>query len=128
MATSTHPDDRLYTSDHEWVKIEDDTARVGITEFAQEQLGDIVYIELPDEGASLSAGEPFGEVESVKSVSELFMPGDGVVVEVNTALEETPDLINSDPYGEGWIARIKFSDLALDELLDTPAYCELCEA
>ena len=126
MSDLMNPTDRFYTCDHEWIKIEGDTARVGITDYAQTALGEVVYVELPGEGAAMAAEEPFGEVESVKSVSELFMPADGTIVEVNSVLEDSPGLINSDPYGEGWIIRVKFTDETLDGLLDVDAYRDIC--
>ena len=101
------PSDLHYTKDHEWVKIEGDTATVGVTDFAQGELGDIVYVEIETEGESLDAGEVFGTVEAVKTVSDLFMPVSGEVIEFNSALESNPELVNSDPYGEGWMIKIK---------------------
>lgn len=104
------PSDLLYTKDHEWVKIDGDIATVGITDFAQGELGDIVYVEIETEGESIDAGEVFGTVEAVKTVSDLFMPLSGEVVEVNEGLESNPEIVNSDPYGEGWMIKIKISD------------------
>lgn len=104
------PSDLLYTKDHEWVKIDGDIATVGVTDFAQGELGDIVYVEIETEGESIDAGEVFGTVEAVKTVSDLFMPLSGEVVEVNEALESNPEVVNSDPYGEGWMIKIKISD------------------
>ena len=104
------PSDLLYTKDHEWVKIEDDIATVGITDFAQGELGDIVYVEIETEGESIDAGDVFGTVEAVKTVSDLFMPVSGEVIEVNEGLESNPEAVNSDPYGEGWMIKIKISD------------------
>lgn len=117
------PEELRYTEEHEWVTTGPDSVRVGITEYAQDQLGDVVFVELPEVGKQLSAGDAFGEVESTKSVSELFAPVDGEVVAVNEAVTESPELINSDPYGEGWLIEIKIDDsAAVDTLLDAEAY------
>jgi len=123
------PEDLKYTDEHEWLTItEGSTVRVGITAYAQDQLGDVVFVELPKVGATVAAGSPLGEVESTKSVSEIFAPVSGTVVAVNNALDETPELINSDPYGEGWIVEINADDVtALDALMDAAAYQELTE-
>lgn len=120
------PSDLQYTSAHEWVRVEDGTVVVGITWYAQDQLGDVVYIDLPPAGAQVEAGQPFGEVESTKSVSDLFAPVSGTVEERNESLEERPELINEDPYGEGWMVRIDLADGGLpDDLLDAQAYADL---
>ncbi|OXM72351.1 MULTISPECIES: glycine cleavage system protein GcvH [Amycolatopsis] len=121
------PEELRYTEEHEWVATRaDDVVRVGITEYAQDQLGDVVFVDLPEAGKSVTAGEPFGEVESTKSVSELFAPVDGEVVAVNDAVADSPELINSDPYGEGWLVEIKVSDAdAVAGLLDADAYNRL---
>ena len=120
------PAELRYSSDHEWVRSEGTTVRVGITDYAQDSLGDVVFVDLPEPGAAVSAGESLGEVESTKSVSDLYAPVDGEVTEVNTALEDTPELLNSDPYGEGWICVIQLGDGAsVDGLLDASAYGEL---
>jgi glycine cleavage system H protein len=103
------PGDLQYTKTHEWVRSEGDTATVGITEHAQDELGDVVFIELPEEGASFGAGDAFGTIESVKAVSDLYAPVGGEVVEVNEALNEAPEKVNEDPYGEGWIIRLRVS-------------------
>jgi glycine cleavage system H protein len=123
------PEDLKYTEEHEWlVRTEGNTVRLGITAYAQDQLGDVVFVELPKVGAAVEAGAPFGEVESTKSVSEIFAPVSGTVSAVNSALDENPELINSDPYGEGWIAEIDTEDAsALDELMDAAAYQELTD-
>jgi glycine cleavage system H protein len=123
------PEDLKYTEEHEWlVRTEGNTVRLGITAYAQDQLGDVVFVELPKVGAAVEAGAPFGEVESTKSVSEIFAPVSGTVSAVNSALDENPELINSDPYGEGWIAEIETEDAsALDELMDAAAYQELTD-
>jgi glycine cleavage system H protein len=123
-----YPDDRRYTKEHEWVKVEGDRARVGITDYAQNQLGDVVYLELPEVGRVLKAGETFGTVESVKAVSELFAPVAGEVVEVNSALVSSPEAINSDPHGGGWMIVVKPSDAkGVGGLLDAKAYQALVE-
>ena len=120
------PSDLKYTKDHEWVKIEGDQALVGITDFAQAELGDIVYVEIETLEESLEAEEVFGTVEAVKTVSDLFMPLEGTIIEVNPALESTPELVNEAPYEEGWMIKIKFENpSALDTLLDAKAYQEL---
>lgn len=115
------PSDLLYTKDHEWVKIDGDIATVGITDFAQGELGDIVYVEIETEGESLDAGEVFGSVEAVKTVSDLFMPLSGEVIEFNSGLESNPEEVNSDPYGDGWMIKIKISDKG-DHLISAEDY------
>jgi glycine cleavage system H protein len=120
------PEELQYTKSHEWVRTEGDTATVGITDHAQEELGDIVYVELPEEGATFEAGEPFGTVESVKAVSDLYTPVGGEVVEVNGALDASPEKINEDPYGEGWIVKLRVSD-ARAGLLSASDYEQLLE-
>ena len=117
------PEDLQYTKTHEWVRTEGDTATIGITEHAQDELGDIVFVELPDEGDTFDAGESFGTVESVKAVSDLYAPVGGEVVEVNSALEDAPERINEDPYGEGWIVKLRTSDEA--DLLSAEEYEEV---
>ncbi len=115
-----------YSKDHEWLKIEGDNAYIGTTEFAQKELGDIVFVDVDTEGDELEKEEVFGSVEAVKTVSDLFMPINGEVLELNKQLEDAPELINSDPYGDGWIIKILISDLSeLDALLDADAYKEL---
>jgi len=104
------PEDLQYTRTHEWVRIEDDVATIGITDHAQEELGDVVFVELPESGGTFEAGDSFGAVESVKAVSDLYAPVGGEVVEVNSALEDAPEKINDDPYGEGWILKLRVSD------------------
>ena len=106
----TIPEDLQYTKSHEWVLIEGDTVTIGITDHAQDELGDVVFVELPDEGATFDAGESFGTVESVKAVSDLYTPVGGEVVEVNSTLEDAPENINEDPYGEGWIVKLRTTD------------------
>ncbi|KAF0199527.1 MAG: glycine cleavage system H protein [Bacteroidetes bacterium] len=118
-----------YTKDHEWISLEGDTALVGVTEFAQGELGDIVFIEVETVGETLEEGETFGTIEAVKTVSDMFMPVAGEVLEFNEALNSNPELINKDPYGQGWIIKIKVSDPAqLGLLLDAEAYGELIGA
>jgi len=117
------PSELLYTKDHEWVKIEGDIATVGVTDFAQGELGDIVYVEIEKEGETIDAGEVFGTVEAVKTVSDLFMPLSGEVVEVNTDLEGNPEVVNSDPYGDGWMIKIKVQDRG-DLLISAEEYKE----
>ena len=120
------PNDLKYTAEHEWIRIEGDAIVVGVTDFAQGELGDVVFIEIETEGENLDKGETFGTIEAVKTVSDLYMPVGGEVVEVNAALEDAPELVNSDPFGEGWMIRIRVSDPAeLDELLTPEAYAEL---
>ena len=123
------PDDLKYTAEHEWVRAGDGgTVRVGITDYAQEALGDIVYVSLPEVGTDVTAGEAFGEVESTKSVSDVFAPVAGTVSARNEALEAQPELLNADPYGEGWIVEIDVPDPgALDTLLDAAGYRELLD-
>ena len=120
------PDNLRYTEQHEWVRRGDDGIEVGITDHAQEQLGDVVYVDLPPEGTAVDTGNPFGEVESTKSVSDLYAPVSGTVAARNEALEDRPELLNSDPYGEGWLVRIQPGDAsAVDDLLDAAAYRDL---
>lgn len=117
------PPQLRYTSDHEWVAITGSKVRVGITDYAQDALGDIVYVQVPTAGTTVSAGDAFGEVESTKSVSDIYAPVSGSIVAVNEALAKTPDSVNSDPYGTGWLCEIECSDLSqLDALLDAAAY------
>jgi glycine cleavage system H protein len=117
------PEDLLYTSDHEWVRIDGGRARVGITDFAQDALGDIVYVSLPEVGADVEEGSAVGELESTKSVSDVYAPLAGTVVAVNEALDGTPELVNSDPYGEGWLFEVVPSDPdAVASLMDADAY------
>ncbi|NER09502.1 glycine cleavage system H protein [Muriicola jejuensis] len=123
------PSDLKYTKDHEWVRIEGDTATVGITDFAQGELGDIVYVEVETLDESLDREEVFGTVEAVKTVSDLFLPLSGEIIAFNEALEDEPEKVNSDPYGEGWMIKIRFSDEAeIDDLLSDTAYKELIGA
>jgi glycine cleavage system H protein len=122
------PDELRYSPDHEWVRVEGGRVRVGITDYAQDALGDVVFVELPDTGAAVEAGGGIGEVESTKSVSEIYAPLTGTVVEVNGDLGENPERLNDDPYGEGWICVIEAADPGqLDRLLDAAAYRALIE-
>jgi glycine cleavage system H protein len=123
---TTFPDDRRYSREHEWVRVEGSTAVIGITTFAADELGDIVYLELPEVGARLTQFGSFGVVESVKAVSDLFAPISGEVTEVNGDLRASPELLNTDPFGAGWIARLALADPAeLENLLDAGSYAEL---
>jgi glycine cleavage system H protein len=123
------PDDLRYTSDHEWVRLVQGRARLGLTDYAQEALGDIVFVQLPTVGAMLTAGASFGEVESTKSVSDVYAPLSGTVVEVNGALTDAPEQLNEDPYGHGWLCVIEPIDpSAYEHLLDADAYRKLIEA
>lgn len=122
---ATYPEDCLYTREHEWIRVDEDTGTIGITEYAQASLGDIVYVELPRVGDSFSQGESFGNVESVKAVSELFMPVTGEVVQVNGDLTDAPELVNQDPYGDGWMLKLTISDASeLDTLMSASEYEE----
>lgn len=117
------PEDLKYTAEHEWLRLEGEQAVVGVTDFAQEQLGDIVYVGLPAVGDTIEPGTTIGELESTKSVSDLYAPVAGVVAERNDALEQTPELVNTDPYGEGWLIKVALADSgSLDTLLDAAAY------
>ncbi len=117
------PADLKYTKDHEWIKLDGDIATVGITDFAQGELGDVVFVEIETEGESLDSEETFGTVEAVKTVSDLYMPLTGEIVEVNGGLEDAPDSVNSDPYGAGWMIKIKVADSSeFDALMDVDAY------
>ena len=123
------PSDLKYTKDHEWLKVEDNNAVIGITDFAQRELGDIVYIDINTVGDEVAKDEVFGTVEAVKTVSDLFMPVTATVLELNDALNANPELVNSDPYGEGWMVKVKLSDLAsVNDLLDADAYKALVGA
>ncbi len=120
-----YPDDLKYTREHEWIRLTGSTARVGITAYAQEALGDIVFVSLPEPGLEVGAGEPFGEVESTKSVSELYAPAGGAVAARNEALAGAPELVNSDPYGDGWLVEITLTDASgIDDLLSADEYAE----
>ncbi len=123
------PVDLKYTEDHEWIRVEGDVAIVGVTDFAQGELGDVVFVEIETEGEELDKGETFGTVEAVKTVSDLFMPVGGEVAEFNEALADEPELINNDPYGKGWMIKIKIADNSeLDALISAEEYQKLLEA
>jgi len=122
------PEELRYTSEHEWVRVEGDEAVIGITDFAQDSLGDVVYVSLPEVGADVTGGQSVAEVESTKSVSEIYAPIAGVVTAVNDALADQPELLNADPYGQGWIFRVRLCDAAaVTSLLDAAAYRALVE-
>ena len=122
----TFPENLRYTKDHEWIKLEGDTATVGITEFAQSELGDIVYVDIDSKGKALNAEEIFGTVEAVKTVSDLFLPLSGTITQVNPALSNQPELVNTDPYGEGWMIKMTVFNLAdVEELMTAAAYQKL---
>jgi len=119
------PDDVMYTDDHEWTKMDNDETIIGISDYAQDQLGDIVFVELPQVGETFEKGAEFGTVESVKAVSELFLPVSGEVVAINETLDDTPELVNNEPYTGGWMLRVKLSDTSeLDQLMNKSAYLE----
>ena len=119
------PKDLRYTKEHEWVSLEENIATIGITDFAQSELGDIVYVELPEVGDPVEALESFGTIEAVKTVSELFSPVSGTVEEVNEALADKPELINQDPYGDGWMIRVKVTEMPEEELLSAADYKDM---
>lgn len=122
----TFPENLKYTKDHEWIRVDGVTGTVGITDYAQGELGDVVFVELPAVGKTLKAHDTFGTIEAVKAVSDLYSPVSGSVVEINTALEKTPELVNKDPYNAGWMIKIKISNPAeLNDLLDAAAYKKL---
>ena len=124
-----YPTSLRYTKDHEWIRLEGDIATVGITDFAQGELGDIVFVDIPTQGETLAAEEVFGSVEAVKTVSDLYLPIDGEVIEVNPAIDNQPDLVNSDPYGQGWMVRVKVASAAdVEALMDSDAYRKLTGA
>lgn len=126
MSDESIPQDLRYTAEHEWVQVRPDgTVRVGITDFAQEALGDVVYVSLPEVGASLAAGDSCGEVESTKSVSDLYSPLAGEVTSVNEDLDTSPDLVNADPYGQGWMYEMTADEDAVTGLMDAAAYADL---
>jgi glycine cleavage system H protein len=118
-----HPSDRSYSKDHEWVLVDGDVATIGISDFAQDQLGEVVYVDMPSEGDTLTAGDAFGEIESVKSVSELIAPVSGEIVEVNDSLADSPETVNADAHGAGWMIKVRMSDdTELDGLLSSEDY------
>lgn len=123
------PGELKYSKDHEWVRVEGDVAIVGVTDFAQSELGDIVFVEVETEGETLGREEVFGTIEAVKTVSDLFMPVSGEIVEFNTKLESNPESVNSDPYGDGWMIKVRMSDPSeIDSLMDAKAYSDLIGA
>ena len=123
MADESYPDDLLYHQEHDWVKVEGDTATFGITWYAQDQLGEVVFFDPPDVGTQVTKDQPYAEVESVKAVSDVFAPLSGEITEVNEALKDSPETINDDPYGEGWLVRVRLSDASQTEsLMDVEAY------
>ena len=129
MGTWKAPADLKYTKNDEWLRIEGDSGTIGISDYAQDQLNDIVYVELPDAGTELAQGDSFGVVESVKAASNIFVPIGGTVTAVNNALLEQPELLNTDPYGAGWLIKIKISDASqAADLMDAGAYAAYCEA
>jgi glycine cleavage system H protein len=120
------PENLRYTKDHEWIRLEGDEAFIGITDFAQHELGDIVYVEIETIGQQLNPGDVFGTVEAVKTVSDLYLPVNATILEINPKLNSNPELVNNDPYGEGWMAKVKVSNAAdVESLLDAPAYGQL---
>lgn len=128
MADLKYPEQLKYTKEHEWLRVEGDAGVVGITDFAQDQLGDVVYVELPAVGSRVEAGQIFGTVESVKTVSDLYSPVTGEVIEVNAALEDSPELVNSDPYGQGWMLKVRLADPGqVAGLLDAAGYRAVVE-
>ncbi len=123
------PQNLKYTKEHEWIRLDGDVAYVGITDYAQQQLGDIVFVDIQTEGETLAAGDIFGTIEVVKTISDLFLPVSGEILEINANLEETPELVNQDPYGEGWLIRLRPGQTSdLDNLLDAEAYKALINA
>lgn len=125
---STIPEDLKYTKEHEWIRIDGDTAVIGITDYAQESLGDITYVELPEEGETRDQNEVFGVVESVKAASDLYMPISGEVLERNQSLDDTPETVNGDPFGEGWMVKVRIANPdQVGDLLDAAAYAKLLE-
>jgi glycine cleavage system H protein len=121
-----YPDDLKYTNEHEWARVEGGRATIGITHYAQDALGDIVYVDIPAVGTAVTGGETFGEVESTKSVSDIYSPVTGTIVERNDELDKSPELINSDPYGQGWLVVIELADAGeVDQLMDAAAYSDL---
>lgn len=128
MAKWKTPDDLKYAKSDEWIRVEGDTGTIGITDYAQDALNDLVYVELRDVGDTLAKGEAFGEVESVKAASELYMMVGGEVIEINGDLQGEPDIVNGDPYGRGWMIKVRITDPSgLDELMDAAAYASYCE-
>lgn len=126
---ASYPDDLHYTKDHEWIRVEGDTGTIGITDFAQEQLGDVVHVQLPRTGEKFEAHSNFGEIESVKTFSELFSPASGEILEINEALADAPELVNTEPYGGGWMIKIKLANAnEVDGLLNASEYEDFVES
>ena len=126
---SAYPDELLYTKDHEWIRVEGDTGTIGITDFALEQLGDVVHVQLPRTGEKFTAHDTFGEVESVKTFSELYLPVSGEIIEINEALDEAPELVNNSPYAEGWMVKVTLNDKGeIDRLLSASEYEDFVES
>ena len=124
-----YPEDFKYSNDHEWIRIEDDICVVGITDYAQDELGEVVFVEMPEAGQTFDAHDEIGSIESVKAVAEVYTPLSGEIVEVNEALEEAPEIVNKDPHGEGWLVKIRFSSSAeLSELMDVEAYRQFLDS
>jgi glycine cleavage system H protein len=120
------PDDRKYTQEHEWIQIEDGVGTIGVTDFAADELGDVVFVELPESGSEFSQGDTVGTIESVKAVADLFIPVSGEIVEINEAVVDNPEIVNNDPLDEGWLMKVRLSDpTEIDQLLDAAAYGEL---
>ncbi len=123
ISVMNFPDNLRYTKEHEWIRLEADQATIGITDFAQHELGDIVYVEIETVGQQLNAGDVFGTVEAVKTVSDLYLPVDGTITEINPKLNTNPELVNTDPYGDGWMVKMKLSDpSSIEALMDSAAY------
>jgi glycine cleavage system H protein len=123
-----YPSDYRYTNEHEWVRVEDDVAVLGVTDFAQKELGEVVFVELPEVGHVFDAGDEIGTIESVKAVAEIYTPLAGEVVEINDALKDDPELVNEDPHADGWLVKIKFSASSdFDDLMDADAYAEFTQ-
>jgi glycine cleavage system H protein len=122
------PDDVRYTKEHEWARVEGNRVRIGVTDFAQDALGDVVYVDLPEPGAPVRADQPFGEVESTKSVSDVYSPVSGTIVEKNPLIDDAPELVNQQPYGDGWLVIVEPADISeVDRLMDATAYAALVE-
>jgi glycine cleavage system H protein len=129
LAEASYPEDLRYHPEHDWARVEGDTATFGITWYAQDALGEVVFFDPPEVGAQVSRDQPYTEVESVKAVSDVFAPLSGEIVEVNAALEQKPETINEDPYGDGWLVKVRLSDPGeVDQLLDVQAYTQLLES
>lgn len=125
MADASYPDDRLYHPEHDWAKVDGDVATFGITWYAQDQLGEVVFFDPPEAGTTVSKDEPYAELESVKAVSDVFAPMSGEILEVNAALTDTPELLNSDPYGDGWLVKVRLTEPSeTDALMDAATYAQ----